>query len=201
MPDRQPAQSTNPVIVVLSGPSGSGKSTIVNRLINETDLNLMKAVSATTRAPRAGEVDGEDYYFLTHDEFDRRRQNGEFLECEEVHASGNWYGTLNSELERIYKAGGCVFLEIDVHGALRVMEAYPAAITIFLKTPSEEIYEQRLRERGTDSDESIQRRLQTVRDELQLADRYRYQVVNDDLDSAVQEIATIISSRENRLHA
>lgn len=184
-------------VVILSGPSGSGKTTIVSRLLAESAVPLMKAISATTRRPRTGEVNGQDYWFLTPEEFDDRRRRGEFLECAEVHGSGRWYGTLRSEVERARSARCWVLLEIDVQGALHVIELYPEAITIFLQTPSEALYEQRLRARGTESEEVIQRRLQTARDELQSAHRYRHRVINDNLDRAVREIAEIIASYRN----
>jgi len=183
-------------VVVLSGPSGSGKTTIVNRLIEQSPVKLVKAVSATTRSPRAGEVDGEDYYFLSPQEFQLRRSNNEFLESVEVHGSGHWYGTLRSEIQRAKNAAGWAFLEIDVQGALTIMQQYPNAVTIFLKTSSEAEFETRLRNRGTESEEVIRRRLQTAREELKSAGRYRYQVVNDDLNRAVGEISKILSSRE-----
>jgi len=188
-------------IVVLSGPAGSGKTTIVQRLLRESPVPLVMSVSATTRLPRKGEVDGRDYYFIPPGEFERRRRNGEFLECAEVHRSGRWYGTLLSELDRARAAGAWSLLEVDVEGALNVMHTFPDALTIFLSTPSFEEYEQRLRTRGTESDEEIQRRLQTARNELQSAVRYRYRVVNDDLDRAVREICAIIAQREAELHA
>lgn len=187
--------------MVLSGPSGSGKTTIVNRLLKRSPVPLMKSVSATTRPPRATEIDKQDYYFLTDEEFKRRQDDGEFLEWAEVFRSGHLYGTLKSELDRAHEAGAWAFLEIDVQGALEVMKQYPAAITIFLKTPSEAEYEQRLRHRGTESDEVINRRLQTAREELKSAGKYRYQVVNDDLDRAVAEICEILKSQETGLHA
>ena len=155
----------------------------------------MKAVSATTRPPRVGEIDGQSYYFLSQEEFDRRRENGEFLECAEVHHSGFWYGTLKSELERARKAGAWTFLEIDVQGALAVMEVYPDAVSVFLVVPSVDDYERRLRLRGTESEEVIRRRLQTAEEELKFADRYDYRIVNDDLDQAVEEIINILVSR------
>ena len=194
-------RSGDPRIVVLSGPSGSGKTTVVNRLIGEAPVTVVKAVSATTRPPRSGERDGEDYYFLTREEFDRRRRQGQFLECAEVHGSGYWYGTLRTEIERARRRGAWSLLEIDVQGALCVMEEYPDAVTIFLRTPSLEQYEQRLRSRATESEAAIARRLETARNELPFADRYQYQVVNKDLDRAVAEISAILSSREAELHA
>jgi guanylate kinase len=188
-------------IVVLSGPSGSGKTTVVNRLLREAPVRLMKAVSATTRPPRQGEAHGEDYYFLSPEEFETKRQNGEFLECAEVHAAGYWYGTLRSELERARCTGAWALLEIDVQGAMRVVEEYPQAVTIFLTTPSLDEYEHRLRARGTESEEVIRRRLETARRELQSAVRYRHRVMNDDLDRAVRAISDILSNREAELNA
>ena len=187
-------------VLVMSGPSGSGKSTIVNRLIAQSPIKLVKMVSATTRPPRAHEVDGEDYYFLSLDEFQRRKVDGQFVEFEEVFASGYWYGTLKSELCRAQQLGGWAFLEIDVKGALRVMDQYPSAVSIFIKTASDGVFEQRLRARGTESEAVIQRRLQTAREELKLADRYRYQVCNDDLNRAVSEIIGILELREAARH-
>jgi len=188
-------------MLVLSGPSGSGKSTIVNRVIEEAPVELMKMVSATTRPPREGEVDGEAYWFLSDDEFARRRKAEEFIECEEVFSAGYWYGTLESELTRAREQDAWAFLEIDVQGALRVMDQYPQTVSVFLTTPSEEVFEQRLRNRGTESEDVIQRRLQRARTELEFAHRYRHQVCNDNLDRAVAEIIEIIVAREAELNA
>jgi guanylate kinase len=188
-------------VIVLSGPSGSGKTTIVNRLLAEAPVKLYKAISATTRPPRQNEIDGVDYYFLTPEEFDARRERGDFLECEQVHKSGYWYGTLRSELEKARGLGAWAFLEIDVHGALHVMQQYPDAVTIFLQTPSLDDYERRLRARGTESEEYIRRRLETAREELKSATRYGYQVLNDDLNRAVREISNILLTRETQSHA
>lgn len=181
-------------VVILSGPSGSGKTTIVDRVIARSPVPLVKSISATTRPPRTGERHGEAYYFLSPEEFSARRTRGEFLETAEVFRSGYWYGTLASEVDRARTQGGWSFLEIDVEGALKVMELHPEAISIFLKTPSNDVFEQRLRARGTESEETIQRRLAQARNELLLADRYRHQVVNDDLDRAVDEIVAILAA-------
>ena len=183
-------------IVVLSGPSGSGKTTLVRELVARADLKLVKAVSATTRPPRPTEVHGDDYWFLTDVEFHEKLNNGEFLEHAEVFSSGYFYGTLRSELERAWKQNGWAFLEIDVQGALKVMQQYPNAVTIFLQTPSAAEFERRLRARGTESENVIQRRLATAERELQLADRYKYVVVNDQLESAVSEICAILTAEE-----
>lgn len=181
--------------VVLSGPSGSGKTTIVPLLIQTCPVRLIKSVSATTRAPRPHEVPGEDYHFLSREEFARQRLAGEFLECAEVHSSGNWYGTLKSEVTRARTQGGCALLEIDVQGARQVIEQCPQALTIFVKTPEGE-YERRLRARGTESEEVIQSRLETARCELEQAPAYRHQVVNDDLGRTVAEMSQLIQQWE-----
>ncbi len=194
-------QAAHRGVVVLSGPSGSGKTTIVERLIAESPVPLIKSVSATTRAPRPAEVDGRDYYFLKDDEFRNRLAAGEFLEHAEVFASGFLYGTLRSEVERAWQAGGWAFLEIDVQGALEVMKQFPQAVTIFLRTPGPEEFERRLRQRGTESEAVIQRRLATAKHELQFADRYRHIVVNDRLDRAVKDICDILVSEEKAVNA
>jgi guanylate kinase len=183
-------------IVVLSGPSGSGKTTLVRELVARAKVTLVKSVSATTRPPRPTEIHGDDYWFLTDAEFREKLDNGEFLEHAEVFSSSYLYGTLRSELDRAWEQKGWAFLEIDVQGALKVMQQYPNAVTIFLKTPSPAEFERRLRARGTESEKVIQRRLATAERELQLADRYKYVVVNDQLESAVSEICVILKAEE-----
>ena len=190
----EPGEFSDMQFVVLSGPSGSGKTTIVECLLERSPVKLVKSISATTRQPRKNEVHGKNYYFLTPDEFAARRARGDFLECAEVHGTGNWYGTLKSEVDRARQMGGWALLEIDVQGALQIMQKYPAALTIFLRTSSEAEYEKRLRGRGTDAAEVIERRLADARNELKYAPEYRHQVVNDDLHQAVGEIVNIISS-------
>jgi guanylate kinase len=179
-------------LIVVSGPSGSGKTTVLARVLANPPVPLRLAVSATTRSPRPRERDGEDYHFLSQEEFDRRRKNGEFLECFEVFGHGHWYGTLHSEVAPSLKRGQWVILEIDVNGMLAVTEQFPEAITIFLRPSSLEELERRLRARGTESAAAIQRRLDEARRELALVDRYRYQVINDDLDQAVAEMTRIL---------
>ena len=187
-------------ILVISGPSGTGKTTLVNRLIACAPVPLKKSISATTRAPRAGEVDGEDYYFLPREEFERRIDKGDFLEYAEVHKTGQLYGTLKSHVDNALKNDCWSLLEVDVDGMQNITRLYPNAVTIFLLSPSQEVYEQRLRARGTESEELITRRLQTAQRELTFANRYQYQVVNDQLDRAVQEICDILthSSQQTR---
>ena len=188
-------------IVVLSGPSGSGKSTLVRLLVDCAPVKLVMSISATTRPPRPNEVNGRDYWFLTDAEFRNRLAEGQFLEHAEVFSSGFLYGTLSSEMDRAWSQGGWAFLEIDVQGAMKVMQQYPNAVTIFLCTPSPGEFERRLRARGTESEEVIQRRLATAEKELQLADRYKYVVVNDQLETAVSEICEILKAEEKARNA
>jgi guanylate kinase len=182
-------------LIVISGPSGAGKTTLLKKLFERCG-ELSASVSATTRPPRPGERNGVDYHFLTSEEFQRQRQGGVFLECYEVFGHGYWYGTLLSEVAPSLAAGKSIVLEIDVQGAMAVLERYSDAITIFVHPSSLEELERRLRGRGTESEDLIQRRLEVARRELACADRYRFQVVNEDVDRAVQEICDIIRSRE-----
>lgn len=180
-------------IVVISGPSGAGKSTVVRRLLTDCELSLVLSVSATTRPPRPGEVDGVDYHFLSREEFDRRRLAGEFLEWKEVYGRGDWYGTLQSEVTAGLNAGKWVILEIDVEGALSVLASHPETVTIFIHCGSQEELERRLRHRGTDSEAAIQRRLEVARRELTYLDRYQHQVINNDVSQAVRDICEILA--------
>jgi guanylate kinase len=184
-------------LIVISGPSGAGKTTLLKRLF-EKFPDLVSSVSATTRSPRPGERDGVDYHFLSTDEFERRRRAGDFLECFEVFDGGTWYGTLAGEVAPSLEAAKSIVLEVDVQGAMAIVKRYPQAITIFVlpSSPdkSHDELERRLRGRGTDSEESIYRRLDAARRELECADRYRYQVVNDDVETAVKQICDIIRS-------
>ena len=188
-------------LVVVSGPSGAGKTTVMRRVFEECPLPLVASVSATTRPPRPGEVDGVDYRFLSHEEFELRRKRGEFIECFEVFGGGHWYGTLLSEVTPGLEAGKWVVLEIDVQGALAVMDRNAEAVTIFVRPSSVEELRRRLRGRGTEGEEAIERRLDQAERELALAGRYRYQVINDDVDQAVQEICDILTQQEQVLEA
>jgi len=192
---------TGPRIVVLSGPSGSGKTTLVRLLIDRAPVKLIKSVSATTRPPRPGEIHGDDYWFLSPAEFRSRLEHGDFIEHAEVFSSGYLYGTLRSELDRAHNRDGWAFLEIDVEGARKVVQQYPQAVTIFLRTPSPAEFERRLRARGTESEDVIQRRLAVAERELSQAPLYRYIVVNDQLESAVTEICDILKAEERAQNA
>src|SRR5262245_46808405 len=177
-------------LVVVSGPSGAGKSTVVRELLESCALPLHLSVSATTRQPRRGEIEGEDYFFLTPEQFALRRANNEFLECKEY--AGNWYGTLQSQVSSGLAEGKWVLLEIDVEGTMAVLEKHPEALTIFVHSGSVEELERRLRLRNTESEEALARRLATARRELAKKDRYRYEVINRDVPTAVREVCEIL---------
>jgi len=181
-------------LVVVSGPSGVGKSTVLRGLVNRFGDRLKLSVSATTRPPRPGERDGHDYHFLTAEEFEGRRRAGEFLECFEVFGRGFWYGTLFDEVMPSLNEGKWVILEIDVDGARAVLEQFPDALTIFLHAGSLEELERRLRARGTDTQEAIERRLQVARRELSAASIYKHQIVNDRdaVGRAIDQISEIL---------
>ena len=182
-------------MIVISGPSGAGKTTLLARLLERLP-QLKPSVSATTRPPRPAERDGVDYHFLSYQEFARRKAAGEFLECFEVFGRGYWYGTLRSEVSPSLEAGKSVVLEIDVQGAKAVVRSFPDAITIFVQPGSADELERRLRGRRTDSEEAIARRLEVARRELDCADQYQHQVINDDVDRAVGEIYDILRSHD-----
>ena len=169
----------------MTGPSGVGKGTLIKGLL-ERIPSLQLAVSATTREPRAGEVNGRDYHFLSEPEFDRRVAAGEFVE----HAiyAGNRYGTLRSELQR--PARGIV-LEIDLQGARQVRESLPAAVQIFIEPPSFEELRGRLVERGSDSSEQVERRLAAAREELEAAGEFPFRIVNDTVERAEDELVGV----------
>ncbi len=179
-------------LIVLSAPSGTGKSTIINELMKDKSLGLSFSVSATSRAPRGGEKDGENYYFLTPEEFQRRIDSGDFVEWAEVYA-GTRYGTLVSEIERIMESGRNAIMDIDVAGAGNVKRMFgDKALTIFVEPPSLEVLRQRLTDRGTDDAESIDRRLAKAEYEMSFVNDYDSVIVNDDLAKAVADVRKAI---------
>ncbi len=182
-------------LIILSGPSGAGKSTVVRELLATCPLPLKLSVSATTRAPRAGEVDGRDYHFVSHLEFHRQREAGEFLECKEVFGRGDWYGTLASEVEVGLAAGQWMILEIDVQGALAVLQQRPGALSFFVHPGSLDELARRLKRRGTDSAQAIQRRLEVAAEELQALGHYQFEIINREVEQSVAEICQILQSQ------
>jgi guanylate kinase len=174
---------------VITGPSGVGKGTLIGELCRRVP-GLELSISATTRAPRAGEVDGRDYRFLDRAEFDRRVEEGDFLEFATF--SGNRYGTLRSEVERRLAEGTSVVLEIEVQGARQVRAAMPESVQVFIAPPDPSDLRRRLEDRGTDSGEAIDKRLKTAESELAARDEFAYEVVNDDIERAAGELEAIV---------
>ena len=175
--------------------SGAGKGTIIKRLMDD-DRSLKLSVSATTRSPRPGEVDGEDYFFLSREEFDDLVKNGEMLEHAEY--VGNCYGTPKGPVESWLNDGLNVILEIDVQGGAQVKEIMPECVSIFILPPSMRELENRLRGRSTEKDEVVEARLEAARQEVHCAEDYDYVVVNDTVEKAVEEIKTIIAAEKHR---
>jgi guanylate kinase len=176
-------------VFVITGPSGVGKGTLIKRLLAAVpDLKL--SISATTRAPREGEEDGVDYHFLSEADFERRRQEEDFLEFASY--SGNRYGTLRSNVERCLEAGQSVVLEIEVQGATQVRAAKPDSVQIFIAPPDPAVLRERLAGRGTDSAEAIDKRLETAEIELASQGDFDNLIVNDDLDRAAAELERIV---------
>lgn len=175
-------------LFIFSGPSGAGKTTVLRGVLKKSKHPLVMSVSATTRPPREGERNGVDYHFLSDEEFQRKRRNGEFLECFEVFGRGYWYGTLRETVSASLAAGQWVVLEIDVQGQAKVVEEYPNAVTFFVRPPSLELLEQRLRDRGTENEDTIQRRLEVARHEWPHGREYTYEIINRSVDEAVDEI-------------
>lgn len=188
---------SNGLLIVFSGPSGAGKDTILKYLL-ERNENIKLSVSATTRNPRQGEIDGKDYFFLGREQFEAMEKNGEMLESAEY--CGNCYGTPSQPIENWISAGSDVILEIEVQGASQIKSKCPDCISIFVLPPSLKILEQRLRNRNTESEEVIQKRLTVAREEILEANHYDYVVINETIDSAVEDIIDIISAEKHRVH-
>lgn len=179
-------------LIIFSAPSGSGKTTIVKHLLTK-NYKMEFSISATTRSPRGKEKNGEDYYFLTPDEFRDRIKNNELLEWEEVYAD-KFYGTLKSEVERITSKGHNIVFDVDVVGGLNIKKMYAEkAIAIFIKPPSIKELKRRLIERSTDSDEVIEQRINKAEEELEYANEFDHIVVNDNLDTAIIETEKLLT--------
>lgn len=188
---------TKGLMVVLSGPSGAGKDTILQALL-QRDRRTKLSVSATTREPREGEVDGKAYYFVTREQFLGMQARGEVLESAAY--CGNFYGTPEKPIRDWMAAGDDVILEIEVQGGAQVKQKCPDCVAIFILPPSLKELERRLRDRGTESEEAIRKRLNTAREEIGHAKEYDYVVVNDTIDSAVEAIQQILRAEKYREH-
>ena len=181
-------------LIVFSAPSGSGKTTIVRHLLEQTDLPLAFTISATTRAPRGTEKDGEDYYFLSPEAFKSKIEKGEFLEYEEVYP-GLFYGTLASEVKRLWNEKKAVLFDIDVMGGMSIKKSFPAeTLTVFVQPPSIKTLEKRLRSRNTDTEETLQIRLSKAQQELDQAQAFDEIVINDDLATALSHTEELVRS-------
>ena len=183
------------LLIVISGASGTGKGTVCKELLAR-EHGVAFSVSATSRAPREGEQDGREYYFRTRVEFEAMIAEGAFLEYADVY--GNYYGTPLAPIEARRSAGEDILLEIDTQGALNVMERCPDGTFIFLLPPSLEELRRRITGRGTESEESLTRRLAAARDEIRLGRRYRYAVLNDTVEDATARIQTILAAERLR---
>ena len=181
------------ILIVLSGPSGSGKDTVLRRLI-EKNNDIRVSISMTTRQMRGGETDGTDYYFVTRDYFEKKIADGEMLEYAQY--AGNYYGTPKAPVDEMLREGINVVLEIEVQGAAKIRRMYPDAVTIFLMPPSVSVLEERLRQRGTEDDESLSHRLFIAEQEIRRAGEFNYVVVNDSLDRAVNDFETVIRAEK-----
>ena len=183
-------QQKKGTLFVFSGPSGVGKGTLNAKLFAEFGDQIAFSVSATTRAPREGEIDGKHYFFISRQEFENRIANNEFLEYAQF--AGNCYGTPKPYVLSLLEQGKNVLLEIEVQGAMQVMARMPECVSIFVLPPSFEELERRLRGRGTESEEKVRARLETARGEIAYAPRYQYQIVNgEDVDAAYQQLRGI----------
>ena len=186
------SKSNHGKVIVIVAPSGAGKTTIAQRLLKEYP-QIKFSVSATTRPPRKGETDGQDYYFLDEDEFDQKVDDNQFLEWEFY--SGNKYGTLRSEVDKLVESGYFPLLDIEVKGALNVQKLYNSGVvSIFIEPPSMDELANRLSNRGSETDKSLSKRLKRAEMEMKYADHFDHSVVNDDLETAYAEVKEIIES-------
>ena len=183
----------NKKVIIFSAPSGSGKSTIIGHLLKRIP-NMEFSISATSRKPRPGEENGREYYFLSHDEFKQKVAEDKFVEWVEVY-QGTCYGTLKSEIERIWQKGNVVIFDVDVLGGVSLKKIFgDKALSVFIQPPSIEVLEQRLRNRNTETEESLRKRIERAEMELQYSNQLDVVVVNDDLETAINETETIVNN-------
>lgn len=193
-----------PLVIVVSAPSGAGKTTLCNNLLN-ADPEVKRVITCTTRLPRAGEKDGVDYYFLSKDVFEKKVENGEFLEYAVVH--GNYYGTLKSEVFKILDSGKDVLLNIDVQGAGKIREKASqdevlrkSLVTVFVGATGMEVIEERLRKRALDSEDAIQKRLHNAVNEIQRWREFDYLIISGTMDEDLERLKTIVQAERMRTH-
>lgn len=184
-------QTNDGMLVLFSGPSGVGKDTVLDIILNK-DERLQRSISLTTREKRSGEIDGEDYYFITKDEFSKMVDDGQVLEYAQY--GENIYGTPKAPVDKWLKEGKTVILKIEVKGAQKIRELYPEALSIFLLPPSMQILEDRIRGRGTESEQDIEKRLEIAKNEILRSADYDFVVVNDDIDEASNNVLSIIKA-------
>lgn len=184
------------LLIIISGPSGAGKGTICKSFM-ERNENVALSVSATTRAPRTGEFEGVNYYFMSKEKFKEKIASNDFLEYAEVY--DNYYGTPKSNVEEILESGKDVILEIDIQGALKVKENTEEGVFIFVLPPSMEELKQRIINRGSETPESLMKRFQSAYKEINYISKYNYAVVNDEVEIAVQKLEAIISAEKCRV--
>ncbi|MDF2674011.1 MAG: guanylate kinase [Clostridiales bacterium] len=184
------------LLVVISGPSGAGKGTLCKVLL-ERNKELKLSVSCTTRSPRAAEREGINYFFITKDKFDEMKEKDEFLEYAEVY--GNYYGTPMSYVNKVLEEGKDVILEIDIQGALKVKNKYPDGVFIFIMPPTMDELKNRIKKRGSETEESLLRRFRSAFEELNYLSSYNYVVINDEIDPAVNKLENIISAERCRV--
>lgn len=194
---RMRTMKNNGMLVVLSGPAGSGKDTVISELF-KSDFDITKSVSMTTRKPRDGETDGIDYMFVSEDDFLDAVENGELLEY--ARYGVNYYGTPKGPVDKWLEDGHIVILKIDVEGAGNIRKIYPDTVSIFIMPPSMQILEKRLRDRGSEDEEDVLRRLKIAFNEIERCrNEYDYVVINDDLQDAVDDIKTIINAEKHKV--
>ncbi len=186
-------------LVIVSGPSGAGKSTVLRQLLDTCHLPLEMSISATTRPPRPGEIDGQDYHFVSPAEFESMQRRDEFLECMQVFGR-DWYGTLSAQVDQALQHGKWIILEIDVQGALSVMKQREDIISFFIHPGSRTELERRLRSRQTDDEAAVCRRLEVADEELAALGYYDHEIINRDVDTAVLEMCQCLkkSAREGK---
>ena len=184
------------ILIVLSGPSGCGKDTVLSQLIDSNE-DIKVSISMTTRAPRAGELDGVDYYFVTREYFEKKIADGSMLEYAEY--NGNYYGTPKAPVDEMLRNGISVVLEIEVQGAEKIRKLYPDAVSVFLLPPSLNALEYRLRTRGTEDEETLAHRLYIGEQEIKRAGEFDYYVINDKIRDALDDFETIIRAEKLRM--